>query len=87
MQKFRKKPVEVEAVRNDGGEEKAAEIIRWVTAEGGQAQFGNATGQIYIDTLEGTMEVPPDFWVIKGVEGEFYGCKDSVFRRTYEEVE
>jgi hypothetical protein len=25
-------------------------------------------------------------WVIRGVQGEFYPCKDSIFRETYEEL-
>ena len=25
-------------------------------------------------------------WIIKGVAGEFYACKDSIFRETYEPV-
>lgn len=41
----------------------------------------------YIDTLEGKMEVAPGDWVITGVKGERYPCKDDIFRLTYEEVE
>jgi len=26
-------------------------------------------------------------WIIKGVEGEFYPCKPSIFEKTYEKVE
>jgi hypothetical protein len=26
-------------------------------------------------------------WVIKGVEGEFYPCKPSIFAATYDKVE
>jgi hypothetical protein len=25
-------------------------------------------------------------WIIKGVDGEFYPCKDSIFIKTYQEV-
>jgi hypothetical protein len=25
-------------------------------------------------------------WIIKGVAGEFYPCKDNIFVRTYQEV-
>ena len=36
-----------------------------------------------IETLEGTMHAEAGDWLIKGVEGELYSCKDSVFRETY----
>lgn len=39
-----------------------------------------------ISTLEGDMIVCPGDWIIKGIEGEFYPCKDSIFQSTYEEV-
>lgn len=36
-----------------------------------------------IETLEGDMLGNTGDWLIQGVEGEFYPCKDSVFRKTY----
>lgn len=39
-----------------------------------------------IATLEGTMLAEPGDWIITGVEGEVYPCKDSIFRATYEPV-
>jgi hypothetical protein len=60
MAKFRKKPVEVEAVR--------------------------LTERIKIETLEGTMIGNPGDWLITGVAGEKYPCKDDIFRKTYDIV-
>ena len=40
---------------------------------------------IHVKTLEGGMKAPLGYWVIKGTEGEFYPCKDSVFQRKYHE--
>ena len=37
-----------------------------------------------IETLEGTMVADPGDWVITGVKGETYPCKDDIFRATYE---
>lgn len=34
--------------------------------------------------VEGTMTFGPGEWVIRGVEGEFYPCKASIFDATYE---
>jgi hypothetical protein len=39
-----------------------------------------------IQTLEGPMTAMPGDWIITGVQGEKYSCKDDVFRQTYEPV-
>jgi hypothetical protein len=43
-----------------------------------------------IHTLEDRSDsyhwVTPGDYIIKGVDGELYPCKESIFRRTYEEV-
>ena len=39
-----------------------------------------------IPTLEGNMKASPGDWIIKGVEGEYYPCKDDIFRKTYDLV-
>jgi hypothetical protein len=40
----------------------------------------------WIDTLEGGHIVCPADWIITGVQGEKYPCKDDIFRATYEEA-
>lgn len=40
-----------------------------------------------IETLEGVHLVCPGDWIITGVAGEYYPCKDPIFRATYEAVE
>lgn len=42
---------------------------------------------LIIQTLEGHHEVSPCDWIIKGVEGELYPCKDRIFRKTYEHTQ
>ena len=75
---FTKKPVTIEARRLDSVS--AANIEKWC--------HGRIlrTGNLEIDTLEGTMEACPGDWVIKGVKGEFYPCKPDVFEASYESV-
>lgn len=41
----------------------------------------------FVTTLEGPLTIRPGDWLIQGTEGEFYPCKDSVFRRKYEACE
>ena len=40
-----------------------------------------------IQTLEGIMRAVSGDWIIKGVEGEIYPCKPSVFEKSYEVIE
>ena len=42
------------------------------------------TGELLIATLEGVMRASIGDWIIRGVAGEFYPCKDSIFSATYE---
>lgn len=39
-----------------------------------------------VETLEGVMKGNPGDWLITGVKGEQYFCKDDIFKMTYEEV-
>ena len=39
-----------------------------------------------IETLEGTMRANAGDWIITGVGGERYPCKDAIFRATYDPV-
>ena len=78
--KFRKKPVEIEAVRYDGTNQN--EITSFV----GENCRINHDGFIFIHTLEGSMLVSEGDYVIKGVQGEFYPCKPDIFEQTYEKV-
>jgi hypothetical protein len=45
------------------------------------------TRQITIETLEGIMLGNVGDWLITGVNGEQYPCKDDVFQKTYDPVE
>ena len=38
----------------------------------------------WVETLEGGHIVCVGDWIIKGVEGGFYPCKDSIFRASYD---
>lgn len=41
----------------------------------------------YVNTLEGVIYATYGDYIIKGIDGEFYPCKPSVFEKTYELVE
>ncbi len=40
-----------------------------------------------VDTKEGKHVASPGDWIITGVKGEKYPCKDDIFRMTYEPVD
>lgn len=42
---------------------------------------------LLIPTLEGLMVARQDDWIIRGVKGEFYPCKNEIFLATYEPAE
>jgi hypothetical protein len=85
IRKYRKKPVVIEAVR--------FEKPYWVVQEFCPSlqlvkdwQMGTKVAYAFITTLEGIMRADIGWWIIKGVQGEFYPCRDDIFRMTYEAV-
>lgn len=41
---------------------------------------------ITIATLEGDMTASVSDYIIKGIEGDFYSCKEEIFNKTYESI-
>lgn len=84
--KYRKKPIEIEAIQFNGYNQD--EIKEW---SNGKVVSAKPWKQNYcvmeVSTLEGIMDVGESDYVIKGIEGEFYPCKESIFIKTYEAVE
>ena len=80
--KYRKKPVEIEAIQYDGS---AASVYK-IMDMAGTMGFNNSPEGLYILTLEGTMKADKGDWIIKGVKGECYPCKPDIFEITYEAV-
>lgn len=86
MAKYRKKPVVIEAVQWLGNMAPVIEIglVGYDQPTAGGRPYPE--GSLTIKTLEGTMIVSPNDWIIKGVAGEFYPCKPDIFDKTYEAV-
>ena len=81
MEKYRKKPVVVEAVQWTGENVKEVlDFMEWRNVA------HDATLGLTINTLEGNHHASPGDWIIKGVQGEFYPCKPEIFEKTYEKV-
>ena len=84
--KYRKRPVVIEAARL--GRYNAAGIAEWCggVMRGGPSG-GSRDAHVIIPTLEGRMTASPGDFVVKGVQGEFYPVKPTIFEETYEAVE
>lgn len=84
MQKFKKKPVVIEA----------SQFTQEVLNADHPSDL-HIPGVIYcplhktatIETLEGTMTAQLGDWIIRGVKGELYPCKPDIFEATYEGAE
>ena len=82
--RYRKKPVEIEAIQLT--ESNACDVLTFCN-KNGDIIASNEDGTISIKTLEGTMTANIGDYVIKGVAGEFYPCKPDIFEATYDIVE
>jgi len=89
MARYRKRPVVISAVQLDPWN-----AHRYVLPDGVEgvpsysADNWSYDGcRFFIQTLEGRMEAKPGDWIITGVAGEVYACRDEIFRATYEPVE
>ena len=100
MPKFRKKPVEVEAIHytpeiaRRGWGYAISDAHPWLDEAYENEILSNVTDgrgvdgwinlRIVIKTLEGELTVSPGDWIIRGVKGELYPCKPDIFAATYE---
>lgn len=76
--KFRKKPVEIEAIQWTG------KLVCLDPFNIPELHQSLGSSQVGIPTLEGTMIASVGDWIIKGIKGEFYPCKPDIFELTYE---
>jgi hypothetical protein len=89
MPKFRKKPVEIVAIRWEGGDPHCLDAFcgkNWCRAGAvGQDGPDDREKVVVFNPLEKQwLNVPIGFWIIRGVKGEFYPCDPAVFAATYE---
>lgn len=83
--KYRKKPVEVEAIQfTQNNFPQIEEFTNGLAHTFGieNSRVGIAT--CIIPTLEGDHIAAEGDYIIKGVKGEFYPCKPDIFEMTYE---
>jgi len=85
--KYRKRPVEIEAVQFTYNS--LDEVNEFIDENyyGGIEQSPDKPPHLIIETDEGNHHAIEGDWIIKGVNNEFYPCKSDVFHQTYERVE
>ncbi|WP_343466493.1 hypothetical protein AAI421_18325 [Rhodococcus aetherivorans] len=99
--RYRKKPVEIEAMRFIGDAVETFAVYQWIESHIGSVHppcddlerdpepgvtIDPADGALVIRTLEGDMKAEYGDYVIRGLAGEFYPCKPDIFAATYDEV-
>ena len=95
--RFRKKPVIIDAIQFTG-KESLDDVIKFINPEElyGKREANTIKSiieyyiekdeAIVIPTLEGNMIASKGDWIIRGVQGEYYPCKNDIFEATYEAV-
>lgn len=93
MNRYVKKPIAIEAVKWEGfnndeikdfaGDSVKIEVIREGDADNGISLSVDCS----IETLEGVMKANLGDYIIKGVNGEFYPCKQDIFEKTYDKAD
>lgn len=103
MPRFRKKPVEIEAIQWTGKNVK--EVTAWLKEHAPRVYeqhadepcrvqfevFRDQPSIVKIRTLENkkgdAMLTQPTDWIIRGIKGELYPCTDEIFKATYDPLE
>ena len=84
--RYRKRPIEVEAVRFVAG--KPGAVLDFASTDfASPVKDRNRVVWFRIKTLEGWTFLNPGEWLIRGIKGEFYPIKPDIFAETYEKME
>ncbi|MFG2970804.1 hypothetical protein ACGFZS_46800 [Streptomyces sp. NPDC048288] len=87
MPRYRKKPIEVDAIQFTNGN--SVQVAQFITNGGGTFRTDthptDGTHDVFhIHTLEGEMRASDGDWIVKGIQGEFHPVKPDIFEATYE---
>ena len=95
---YRKKPVEIQAIQlTDNSQHVVKKCLEFlgqkvdISCDMASQRFNEYCNSIkengiLIRTLEGDMKASIGDFIIKGVNGEFYPCKEGIFLKTYDYV-
>lgn len=88
MMKYRKKPIEIEAIQHDDKKPfPFYDAPDWIHKAYKDRVFNfSDKGELLVITMEGNMKVSNKDYIIRGVQGEIYPCKPDIFEQTYEKM-
>ncbi|MES2386509.1 MAG: hypothetical protein V4543_00800 [Bacteroidota bacterium] len=83
MPQFRKKPVVINAFHYNAD---FHDLKNWLEERGTpwEEVIQDFKGELQIKSLEGLVDLPVGHYIIQGVKGEFYSCREDIFHATYE---
>jgi hypothetical protein len=82
MKEYVKKPIPIKAVQLFDTDE-CAEQLQELGLDPVRVKYPEK--QLVISTLEGEMRANEGDYIIKGVHGEFYPCKQDIFEESYDD--
>lgn len=89
VRRYRKRPVECEAMKLEG----YGSFVRageWINDNGGKAYpvLNVSKDRLTIVTIDGNIaDVFNGWYVVRGIQGEFYPCRADIFEASHEAVE
>jgi hypothetical protein len=89
MTRFRKLPVEIEAVQWTGDNVPEIEAFVGLAPDCTQYGFGvepDGTALVYADHERCWVNVPTGHWIVRGALDEYYPISEAALNRTYERV-
>ena len=81
-EKYTKKPVVIEAIKFEYDNELINAIrkkFKWIEVDYIWESW-------MVKTIEWWIRIKDGDYIVKGVDGEFYPCKASIFKKTYQKV-
>lgn len=87
MARFRKLPLEVEAVPAShliqAAQHMWTDLPEWIRDAYDRGNIIFLPHGIHIHTLEGPLIANYDDWIIQGIRGEIYPCRQDIFNESY----
>lgn len=85
--KFRKKPIEIEAVQMPTANGDFTRAPEWAKDAMAKGVVSYTDKHLFVvKTLEGEMTGTPGDFLIQGIKGELYPCKREIFIASYDRV-
>lgn len=78
--KYRKKPIIIEAVKYQ--KDHIGKLLDFCD----KLTYDPYENEYYVQTLEDSVLLRNGDYVIKGVKGEFYPCREDIFLQCYEKI-